>query len=106
MSHISINPGIQTRYHRKIKDKSRELGLDKIKHIPYDVYKVGSKTGSVEQERRVITGVPTLCGNSDAVWLLIEAGTWYKTSPVVSCVQSDNGFLVETENSVYELVKY
>lgn len=104
--YIGIHPATSSNHTRKIKELSSKLGLDKIEHIVYDVYKVGSKRGDDDRERRVMTGTPALIGDGNDVWLYFEAGTWYKTSPIVSCIKSDNGFLVETRNSVYELVKY
>jgi flavodoxin len=74
----------------------------------YRVYKIGSKSknGAIEMEekRRVATGMVELTGNDKCVCLFMRGfKDWFKTSAVMSCSKNSNGYILETENSFYEL---
>jgi hypothetical protein len=96
----------------KIKREAAIVGLDLIDYNElYKLVKVGSKDEAEHEFVALIRGTFQIVGapdpnsNRTLVWL---AGTWvngdwYKTSPVLKCMKSGDNFVIETENSFYEL---
>lgn len=83
-----------------------QVGLDQIDYRQYRLCKTGSKNPSryYGDTFENPPGYPSLVSNGEFVWLYFdERDGWFKTSPVLRCEPKGEGFLVETENSYYEL---
>lgn len=92
-----------------IKDIAQAKGLGDINYDSYYfMYKIGQKISKDVIEMQVKTyvgnGCVCLIGNESLVALyLSNLQEWFKTSPVVSCKKNNDTFIIETENSFYEL---
>jgi hypothetical protein len=103
---MKIHPNVADK--ENAKKLARKVGLNKTKaKTVYSLYKTGAKNTSPRGYSDTM-----YCGEGNClviavdqhVWIaLIGPNTWFKTSPVLSCVKFDGGFKLETENSFYEL---
>lgn len=105
------------KFHKAINDEVMDLlkdiaitkGLDDIDYNKkHSLYKVGSKAkdGAIEMQERkfVARGSVELLGNEKFVCIYVSNITdWFRTSPIVSCKKNNNGIILETMNSFYEL---
>jgi hypothetical protein len=103
---MKIHPDVKDK--DTVKKLARSVGLNKIKTKPlYSLHKTGSKNASpygYVDQMNCGTGNVFIIGVEEYVWLaVIGVNTWFKTSPVLSCVKFDGGFKIETKNSHYEL---
>jgi hypothetical protein len=92
-----------------VKEIALAKGLDKLDYNKrYNLYKVGSKLKSnainIQEEARVFEGSIQLTGSENSVCLLVtRLRDWFRTSPIIACTKGRMGFIIETENSFYEL---
>ena len=91
---------------------AQSIGLDSIdSQKVYKLKKLGSKKSSSKgypDAFDVIQGTVSLVGLDDQVWLLLLGSgrfEWFKTSPILSCKETELCFELETENSFYILEK-
>lgn len=103
---MKIHPEVQNK--EAVKTLARKVGLNKIKAKPiYSLHKTGAKNSSpygYADEMFCGSGNVYIIGTENHVWIaVIGLNTWFKTSPVLSCIKTDTGFNIETENSFYEL---
>lgn len=109
MRTIKIHKAINDEVMDLLKDIAVAKGLDEIDYDKrHSLYKVGSKAenGAIEmQERKFIArGSVELLGNDKFVCVYVNnISDWFRTSPIVSCKKNDNGVILETMNSFYEL---
>ena len=95
-----------------IREMAISIGLDAIDYKKmHRLYKIASKDSysfAIELKEKRLSGKGDiqLLGSGKYVWLYMEDGlTWFKTSPIISCKSTGSGFILETENSFYELVE-
>lgn len=109
---MKIHPEIVARYPKLVKGikaAAKKVGLDKLDCTShYTLKKLGAKTKSPHgypNKYTVCKGLVTIVGDGgDNVWLAMESlQSWFKTSPVVSCKITDEGYKIETANSFYML---
>lgn len=92
-----------------------KTGLINIEsNTEYMLCKVGEKKASslgypsrmLALDRGNVSFVGATKDGTDHIWIVItNQDEWYKTSPVLSCLKQENNiFLIETENSFYELI--
>jgi hypothetical protein len=103
---MKIHPNVEDKEHTK--KLARQVGLNKIKAKPtYSLHKTGTKNESpygYKDKMDCGTGNVVIIAQADYVWIaVIGINTWFKTSPVLSCIPIEGGFKIETENSLYEL---
>lgn len=85
---------------------AKTMGLDQIDFDnEYKIEKTGAKNESpFMPEKFTRVGDPVICSDGEFVWLALLRGfSWFKTSPIVSFKKDGDKFLIETENSYYEL---
>lgn len=95
-----------------IDDKIKELAVQaKLDQLDFDkiyrLYKVGSKHNyNIVDVKCVGQGEIRLTGSEKYVSLFISSlREWFRTSPVLSCQNNGNKYIIETANSFYELVE-
>jgi hypothetical protein len=93
-----------------IRANAMQVGLDKLDYEGfYTLKKLGAKNESplgYPNQYTVIKGSVCLIGNEDFVAIYMTGiSEWFKTSPVMSCKKTKQGFKIETENSFYLLEK-
>lgn len=100
---------------KELKPLAVKTGLININpNTEYMFCKVGEKKVSsmgypsrmLALERGDVSLVGATKDGTDHIWIVItNQDEWYKTSPVLSCLKQENNiFLIETENSYYELI--
>ncbi len=101
---MKILKDVDKKFHDSIKKNAKESGLDQIGPESFSLYKTGIKSLGHKLHDFVDRGNVFIVGNDDYVWIvLMNLGSWFKTSPVLECVRTDMGFDIETENSYYRL---
>lgn len=92
-----------------IKKNAKSVGLNIIDKRKYYLYKVGAKTPNgygYPNNYFVIHGTPHIIGNETHVWLVfLNNGDWFKTSHVLNATAIMGGYVFETENSYYQILK-
>jgi hypothetical protein len=111
---VRLHPGV-TRHKSEIKRVATLLGLNQIDFDEtYSLYKLGAKNASrlgyPDKMLAMRAGGVAIVGvveeEKTHVWIVVESlRDWFKTSPIVSCKKDGENFLIETENSYYELRK-
>lgn len=92
-----------------IKDVAQTKGLGDINYdSSYRMYKIGHKVsgGIIEMQEKTYVGegLVRLIGDGTFVALyLFNINEWFKTSKIVSCKKNTDNFIIETNNSFYEL---
>ena len=94
---------------KQIKTNAKAVGLDKIDYKGfYLLKKLGAKNKSTRGYPDAFVagrGSVSLVGKDEFVWIVVEGiREWFKTSPVLSCKKTKEGYKIETENSYYLLV--
>lgn len=100
----------------KIKRLATSNGLSQIDFKQkYTLTKLGAKNksslGYPDRMVAIDSGEAFLVGaeqnEKEYIWIVLFGNNddWFKTSPILSCLKTDkNSYLIETENSYYELV--
>ena len=110
MAKVEIHPIVPKEHLQAIRRQIKETGLDKINSNEcYILKKVSSESPGEIPEGEVImhSAMCQIVGNLTAVALYSYdyKGTWHRTSPIVKCEDKDRYFQIETQNSIYILIK-
>lgn len=101
-----IHVGIPAQYHEEILEAAKKAKLDIIEDwgSTYYLTKVSGNNNRIIPEGRVGRGSLSLIGSKGHVGLYLNSSDeWFRTSSVVSCVKTDTGYEITTQNSVYKL---
>ena len=91
--------------------RTKDTGFDKVKAGEYMLIKLGAKNSSAmgypDSYEVLNKCTPSIVGSNEHIALYAEnTNDWFRTSPVESVKEEDDGYVIETTNSVYKLKKY
>lgn len=102
-----IQPVVDPKYHAAIRARAKALGLNDLSsRARYKLTKTGFtwKDEIVEGHDAKQCGRVSLIGNDRGICIYItENGDWWSTSIIVNCSSITGIFVLETENSFYQL---
>lgn len=108
---IKVHSGINDDVADFIVEIAKNRNLDLIDYSKnYRLYKIGSKKNdiTIEAIEKICTGFGEvrIVGNETRVNLFISSmREWYRTSEIISCEKKNSSILIETKNSLFELVE-
>lgn len=105
---MKIHAGIPEEFGEALLKKAKEVGLDQVDFDHgYKMIKLRAKDEKATRHiepGQYTKGVPRLIGDGTFVALYIWGlSEWMRTSPIVAVKKIDDGFEIETENSIYHL---
>lgn len=105
---MKIHAHIPEEFGEALLKKAKEVGLDQVDFDSgYKMVKLRAKDEKADRNiepGQYVKGVPRLIGDGTFVALFISGlSEWMRTSPVLAVKKVDDGFEIETQNSIYHL---